>query len=256
MAFARAGDILLVCDRERLTAVRAGSGEKVWQYAMPNGGYINALATAPGANGHLAAVVGGVGALVDLDTGRARLVLPGKPSLALLVLSADERQLAASNHDGGLWIADAATGAARVRLEGHAGSLVDLNGKLEMTEHSPAEAGAFSADGTLLATAGDDRAVRVWNTATGAQLGAIALSKNARTPALLAFSPDGRWLVVGEESGRLLFADARRPSQVAAMDLAHTAGLEGARPRALAFAPDGATLFVGTGRGPIAIVRR
>jgi WD40 repeat protein len=51
---------------------------------------------------------------------------------------------------------------------------------------------AFSRDGRLLATAGAGGAVRLWDLATGAQLGEVGGPGHRLTS--VAFSPDGRIL--------------------------------------------------------------
>ena len=53
---------------------------------------------------------------------------------------------------------------------------------------------AFSPDGRLLSTAGDDGAVRLWDLATGAELGHVG-GPGDRLKGV-AFSPDGRLLAV------------------------------------------------------------
>ena len=59
---------------------------------------------------------------------------------------------------------------------------------------------AFSADGARLATAGfHGRSVRLWSTATGRPLGAVATSRGVTA---VAFSADGRLLAVAQEGGR------------------------------------------------------
>lgn len=52
---------------------------------------------------------------------------------------------------------------------------------------------AFNADGTLLATGGDDQTVRVWDTATGRELHTLKADDRLRVEAV-AFSPDGKLL--------------------------------------------------------------
>ncbi len=51
---------------------------------------------------------------------------------------------------------------------------------------------AFSRDGQLLATTGPDKTVRLWDVATGAQLGEVGDPDDRLTG--VAFSPDGRML--------------------------------------------------------------
>lgn len=254
MTFGRGGDLLLYCERAHVTAVRAASGEKLWEHALTGTNFIGAIAAAPGPNGRTVAVAGGVGAVLDLETGRPRVLLPRTPAPALVALSPDERWLALGDTEGELWIADATTGRTVRRLAGHAGGQVYTEKGLTKTERSAVVAAVFSADGALLATSGWDHAVRVWTTADGAQLSELRLSPKTIPAEVLAFSPDGRLLAVAEPNGRLSILDSRRLKPTATLDLARAPGLEGAVPRALIFAPTGSTLYVGTGRGSIAIV--
>jgi WD40 repeat protein len=256
MVFARAGALLLVSERERLTAFRSASGEKLWEYATPNGADITSVDAASTSTGRVVALTGGAGALLDLDTGRPCLSVPSKSALWLMALSADEKWLAVSDYDGALWIADATTGKAVRSLAGHAGGQLVSDGEtITRTVRSAATAAAFSRDGALLATLGGDRALRVWVTATGTELGSFEVSERD-TRNLATFSPDGSLIAVADDAGRLFLLDSRRVKPVATVDMSRSAGLEGARPRALTFSPNGTTLFAGTGRGAIAVLRQ
>jgi WD40 repeat protein len=66
-------------------------------------------------------------------------------------------------------------------------------------------AAAYSPDGTRLASASRDRAVRLWDAADG-QL--IAEYRHEAGAFCVAFSPDGRWLASGGGDGRVRFAAA------------------------------------------------
>jgi WD40 repeat protein len=113
----------------------------------------------------------------DAATGKVRLTLPvERPNeyIDALFFSPDGRTLATCHHGGTVYLRDPQTGAARQRLHGFTTVAWD---------------GSFSPDGKWLAVAGD-RAIRVWEVATGA---ALARFEGHEARALGAvFGSDGR----------------------------------------------------------------
>jgi WD40 repeat protein len=176
---------------------------------------------------------------IDLGTGTAlpELLLKGRSpeeKVYHLAFSPDSKVLACGGELGSLVLFDAATGDA-VR------SLTGSDAKVSQV--------AFSPDGALLATAGkgDGAIVRLWQVATG-QLRFTAGQPGGEQPAwCVAFSPDGKTLAAGLESGEVRLWDVATGREHARLPG------PGGRVRWLGFHPDGLSLVV-AGSFPDSIV--
>jgi WD40 repeat protein/tRNA A-37 threonylcarbamoyl transferase component Bud32 len=93
---------------------------------------------------------------------------------------------------------------------------------------------AFAPDGHILATAGKDGAVRLWDPATGRQR--RTLRGHTAEVFAIAFAPDGRTLASGGREGAVRLWDAASGDELATLR-GHPDGVG-----CLAFAPDGKTL--------------
>jgi WD40 repeat protein len=104
-------------------------------------------------------------------------------------ISFDHKYLACGSYSTGISLRELATGKEVCEFEGI---------------RTEATAIAFSADGTLLAAGGRDKAVRVWDVATGQALSQLKLEMPIQTfngeIRAVAFAPDGKTLAAASNS--------------------------------------------------------
>jgi WD40 repeat protein/tRNA A-37 threonylcarbamoyl transferase component Bud32 len=108
---------------------------------------------------------------------------------------------------------------------------------------APLNAVAISPRGRTLASAGEDRVVKVWDMGEGRVLHSFALHAGAVWG--LAFSPDGKLLATGGRDGAIALWNVRSGSEV------RTFHGHSRAPSRIRFSPDGASLAAGDERGTV-----
>src|SRR5205823_4175391 len=103
-------------------------------------------------DGHVLASASDDLSLWDVPTGQLQTVLPQPSWVTALALRGDIRLVATGHDNGSVCLWDTANDEQVQGLRGHGGPVSTL---------------AFSSDGSLLASAGEDRVIRVWDVSTG-----------------------------------------------------------------------------------------
>ena len=169
-----------------------------------------------------------------------RSVLPGDGSGFALAFSPDGKLLATSGPDATVRLWDLRTGRP-------VGAPLASASSSSAGQSDWIWAVTFSPDGKLLATASsDDETARLWDTATGREVGSLPAGPPG-SKKVLAFSPDGKLFATassGDEAVRLWNTATRRP--VGRPITGHTDGVD-----AVTFSPDGKLLAATAAGGPV-----
>jgi RNA polymerase sigma factor (sigma-70 family) len=160
-----------------------------------------------------------------------------------LGMSADGKRVISAADDRYIRVWDFETGKELQRFGPGPGGF-GLNARQSLAERSLAVVAA-SASGDLVAATFDEPEIRLWNVATGNELPSIPIA-GGEYPAFmagaLAFSPDGKFLAIGNVHGTLRLWNIKSGRLAIEFGQRTTVGPGSSGHCALVFAPDGKSL--------------
>jgi eukaryotic-like serine/threonine-protein kinase len=229
-------------------------------------GWISGVVCSPDGRHVASASIDRTVKLWDADTGLEVMTLRGHLGwVSGVTYGPDGRHVASVGLDHGVRLWDASTGQPLLSLSGHAGWVSGLayssDGRLRDSagldrtsqlsggdalqqasnqqhlsplNRIPIRNVVFSPDGNQIASAREDRTVRLWDATTGQPV--LTLSVHAAKVSGVAYSPDGRYLATPSGDGSVKLWDAVTRQEVLTLR-GHADGVNGT-----AFSPDGRRL--------------
>lgn len=174
--------------------------------------------------------------------GRRTTLKVNKGDACAVAFSADGQWLASANRDGTVNLWERKTLESVTKLTVSARKVKFREILNDRAYHNAIEAVLFSPKGSLLATAGDDRVVTLWNTGTWTK--ARVAEMRPMGLRCLAWSPDGRTVASGSWDSHIRLSNPYTGTLKRTL-VWHETGYALFAVTSLAFSVDGKTLFSG-----------